>query len=100
MAASDPASLQAVLTRTVYALAADRAGVLAPAGGAAPVFSSLEQLGRYAGPARWLSTTGEDLLRLLPPGTDLLLDPAGDAPLRLPSDAVARTLAVATGRRG
>ena len=84
---------------TVFALAADRPGVLAPAGGPVPVFSSLEQLGRYAGPARWLSTTGEDLLRLLPPGTDLLLDPAGDRPLLLPGADVARLLTLSAGQR-
>lgn len=90
----------AFLAATVFAPAADRPGVLAPAGGPVPVCTSLEQLARYAGPVRWLSTTGEDLLRTLPPGTDLLLDPAGETPLRLNADAVARTLAVTTGRRG
>lgn len=85
---------------TVFALAADRPGALAPVGGPVPVFTSLEQLGRYAGPARWLSTSGEDLLRLLPPGTDLLLDPASDTPLRLRGDAVRRQLTLAAGSRG
>ena len=85
---------------TVFALAADRPGVLAPVGGPVPVFTSLEQLGRFAGPARWLSTSGEDLLRLLPPGTDLLLDPASETPLRLDGDAVRRQLTLTAGSRG
>lgn len=84
---------------TVFAVAADRPGVVAPAGGAVPVCTSLEQLGRYAGPVRWLSTTGEDLLRLLPVGTDLVLDPAGEHPLRLSGDAVVRRLTLVAGPR-
>ena len=84
---------------TVFALAAERPGVLVPSGGPVPVFSSMEQLGRFAGPARWLSTSGEDLLRLLPAGTDLLLDPASDTPLRLDGDAVRRQLTVTAGAR-
>ena len=97
---ADPALLgPAFCAATVFALAAERPGVVAPAGGPVPVFSSLDQLGRCAGPARWLSTTGEDLLRLLPPGTDLLLDAAGDAPLLLRGPDVARRLTVSAGRR-
>ena len=83
----------------VFALAADRPGVLAPVGGPVPVFTSLNQLSRFAGPARWLSTSGEDLLRLLPPGTDLLLDPASDTPLRLNGAAVRRQLTLTAGPR-
>ena len=97
---ADGAELSAAFcAATVFAVAAERPGALAPAGGALPVFTSLAELGRCAGPVRWLSTTGEDLLRLLPPGADLLLDAAGETPLRLSGDAVGRTLVLGAGRR-
>lgn len=78
------------LAATVYCQRPDRPGFLAIGeenAGAIPVFSSLEFLGRYAGECNWFSTTGEDLLDLLPTGYDLLLDATGPHPLRLNSAA-------------
>ena len=48
-----------------------------------PVFSSVEQLALARGPVGWFSTTGADLLAQLPAGYDLVLDIAGQHPLRL-----------------
>jgi hypothetical protein len=63
------------------ALGAARAGVI-------PVFSSPDQLALARGTVPWFSTTGADLLDLVPPGYDLVLDMAGSAPLRLRTDAM------------
>ena len=54
------------------------------------VFTSLEQLARHAGECDWLSTTGADLLALLPAGYGVLVDPASDRPLALPATALRR----------
>lgn len=58
-----------------------------PPDGLVPIFSSLEELGLFAGECYWFATTGADLLSLLPDGYDLILNPAGDHPLRLRSAA-------------
>ncbi|MFD7710617.1 SseB family protein [Streptomyces sp. NPDC059786] len=57
-----------------------------------PVFSSLEHFARYAGSTgAWFSTTGADVLDLLPPALDLWLDPGADHSVRLASAAVGTT---------
>lgn len=55
-----------------------------------PVFSSERELVRARGPVRWFATTGADVLGLLPEGYDIVLDMAGDFPLRLRSAALRR----------
>lgn len=65
-----------------------------PGAGVIPVFTSLDQLALARGPVRWFSTTGDDLLGLLPAGYDLLLDAAGPAPLRLRPAALTRRVVV------
>ncbi len=54
-----------------------------------PVFTSLEQFQLFTGGGAWFSTTGTDLLGLLPPGVDAWLDPAAEHTVRLASAAVA-----------
>lgn len=62
-----------------------------PAGaGLVPVFSSEREFLRARGPVRWFATTGADVLGLLPEGYDIVLDMAGDAPLRLRPAALER----------
>lgn len=76
----------AFLAATVFCEAGDRPGFMAtgpPGAGLVPVFSSEQELIRARGPVRWFATTGVDLLGLLPDGHDIVLDLAGDAPLRL-----------------
>lgn len=63
-------------------------GVLAlggPGNGVVPVFSSLEELGRFRAardetgePVRWFATSGADLLGLVPDGYGVLVDPGSD----------------------
>ena len=66
----------------------------APGGGVIPVFSSPQQLALARGAVSWFSMTGSDLLDLVPPGYDLLLDAGGSAPLRLRPAALARRTVV------
>lgn len=54
-----------------------------------PVFTSLEQFELFTGGGAWFSTTGADLLGLLPPGLDVWLDPAAEHAVRLASAAIA-----------
>jgi hypothetical protein len=53
-----------------------------------PVFTSLEQFALFAGEGPWFSTTGADVLGLLPPRLDVWLDPASEHAVRLASAAV------------
>ncbi|MER6346655.1 SseB family protein [Streptomyces sp. NPDC001595] len=62
-----------------------------------PVFSSLEQLTLFTGEGPWFSTTGADLLDLVPPGLGLWLDPAAEHAVVLSSAAVGDTEPVLTG---
>jgi len=67
------------------------------------VFSTLERLARHAGECDYLSTTGADLLELVPPGIGLMVDPHDDHRFPIlsrmaPPDVVARTWAQA-GKR-
>ena len=59
-----------------------------PDAGVVPVFSSVEQLALARGTVGWFSMTGADLLAQLPAGYDLVLDIAGQHPLRLHPGAV------------
>jgi hypothetical protein len=59
--------------------------------GAIPVFSSEDQLARARGPVPWFATSGADLWELIPEGYDVILDIAGDNPLRLRRAAVGFT---------
>ncbi|MBT3166166.1 SseB family protein [Streptomyces sp. Vc74B-19] len=52
-----------------------------------PVFTSLEQFALFTGGGAWFSTTGADVLDLLPPGLDVWLDPAAEHAVRLASAA-------------
>jgi len=61
-----------------------------PGSGHVLVFTSLDELGRYAGECDWLCTTGADLLALLPDGYGLLVDPVSDHSIVLPSRALRR----------
>lgn len=82
---------EAFLSATVFCEAGDKPGFQAlgeSGNGLIPVFSSDAQLARYALQAErpamaWFSTTGADLLGLMPDGYDIALDIAGDSPLRL-----------------
>lgn len=55
-----------------------------------PVFTSLEQFQQFTGGGAWFSTTGADVLDLMPPGLDVWLDPAAEHAVRL-SSAATRT---------
>jgi hypothetical protein len=87
----------AFLTATVYCERGETPGFrgLGPQGaGLIPVYTSVEQLALARGPVPWFALTGADLLEQLPAGYDLLLDPGGEAPLRLRPAALTRTMTV------
>lgn len=52
-----------------------------------PVFTSLEQFALFTGGGAWFSTTGADVLDLMPAGLDVWLDPAAEHTVRLASAA-------------
>lgn len=52
-----------------------------------PVFTSLEQFALFTGGGAWFSTTGADVLDLMPAGFDVWLDPAAEHAVRLASTA-------------
>jgi hypothetical protein len=83
---------RAFLSSTLVLQAGERPGFMAvgePPDGLVPVWTSEREMARsLGGDAAWFSTTGADLLSLLPPGYDVLLDADGDAPLRLRASAV------------
>jgi SseB protein N-terminal domain len=90
----------AFLAATFYCEAGDRPGfqaVNSPDGPAVPVFTSLGQLALARGAVAWFSTTGVDILDLLPPGLDLIVDGAGPHPVRLHPAALARRVRVDRG---
>lgn len=49
------------------------------------MFSSLAALADFAGDTAWFSTTGRDVIDLLPAGHHLVLDPGQPYSIRLPS---------------
>jgi hypothetical protein len=85
---------EALLDAQVFCEAGEQPGFVAlgPAGeGVIPVFSSEEELARARGQVWWFATSGADLWGLLPEGYDVVLDIAGDHPLRLRRTAVGFT---------
>lgn len=95
--ASAHALHRAFLHATLWCEAPESPGFVArgqPPEAVVAVYSSPEQLAADRGPQRWFSTTGADLLDLLPAGHDLVLDPAGPAPLRLRPSALERITVV------
>ena len=89
----------AFLGSTLFLQAGERPGFMAlgePAAGLVPVWTSEREMARSLGvEAAWFSTTGADLLSLLPPGYDVLLDADGDAPVRLRPSALRKEPGVA-----
>lgn len=84
-----------------FALRSERPGFVAvgqPGAGYVPIFSSLGELSAYAAtfPDRyvdgvdWLSTTGDDLLPMIPSGYGLVVDVASDHAVYLRADAIER----------
>lgn len=59
----------------------------APPARLVPVFTSLEQFALFTGGGAWFSTTGADVLDLMPAGLDVWLDPAAEHAVRLASAA-------------
>lgn len=84
---AEPQTLLAALLRsTVFCEAPERPGVMTahiPAGPVVPVYSSIAELAAARGAVAWFSTSGQDLLDLLPDGHDLLLDSAGSCAVLL-----------------
>jgi SseB protein N-terminal domain len=94
----------------VYALRRESPGFVAvgpPGAGYIPIFSSLTELARYGAtfPSRyaegvdWLSTTGEDLLTLLPEGYGLVVNVASEHAVRLDATAIDRQPVLTVHRR-
>ena len=91
---------EAFLAATVYCEAGDKPGFQAvgrPGAGLIPVFTSEVELARARGAVAWFSTTGADLLGLLPEGYDIGLDLAGETPLRLRPSALRPVVEVSWG---
>lgn len=89
--------LDAFLAATVFCERPERPGFLAvdePEDGVIPVFSSLDEMAAYAGECDWFSTTGRDLLELLPAGYDVVLDAAGEHAAWLHTRALRRRPAI------
>jgi hypothetical protein len=81
------------LMATVFCEAGEKPGFVAVGSRGSrlvPVFSSERELLRARGPVPWFATTGTDVLGLLPEGYDIVLDMAGDTPLRLRPAALER----------
>jgi putative intracellular protease/amidase len=97
-----PADLhRAFLAATVYCERGAEPGFQAWGGaeaGLIPVYTSPEQLALARGTVPWFALTGADLLDQLPAGYDLLLDPGGEAPLRLRPAALTRRVTVDIAR--
>lgn len=88
---------EALIGATIYCERADTPGFLAWGDGGhglVPAFTSPAQLALARGDVPYFAVLGVDLLNLLPEGYDLLLDIAGDVPLRLSMDAVGRVATV------
>ena len=87
-AASDPSDasrlLGSFLLATVFSPAPPEPGVIVldiDGTPTVPVFSTEQWLADFAGDCDWFSTTGLDLLGLLPIGVHIALDPNGPHPL-------------------
>jgi len=88
LAASNPSDatslLDAFLPATVYSPSPPDPGVIVlniDGTPAVPVFSTEQLLADFAGDCDWFSTTGLDLLGLLPTGVHIAFDPNGMHPL-------------------
>jgi len=90
---------------TVYCQKPEHPGFMAvgpPGAGVIPVFTSLEQLERYAvtyglahhGGVEWFSTTGADVLDLMPDGYGIVVDPASEHSATLPAHALHRATVI------
>jgi len=89
--ASPQELLDVLLVSTVSCQAPELPGVMTvdtPQGPVVPVFSSPFELARARGAVSWFSTSGMDLLVLLPHGHDVALDAAGSHPVRLRTAAL------------
>jgi len=89
--ASPQELLDVLVVSTVFCQAPELPGVMAVdtlQGPVVPVFSSPFELARARGAVSWFSTSGMDLLVLLPDGHDLALDAAGSHPVRLRTAAL------------
>ena len=78
--------LEAFMAATIYSPAPPQPGVVAldfEGMQVVPVFTSERMLAAFTGPSDWFSTTGLDLLGLLPEGVHIALDPNGPRPLLL-----------------
>lgn len=73
---------------SVYCEAGDRPGTPAfrAEGSLVPIFTTLERFVRAMGNVGWFSATGAELLKLVPPGLDLVLDPGTPHSCPLPRD--------------
>lgn len=91
--------LEAFLSAVVLCEAPQRPGVVpartADGRDVVCVHSSPSQLAAARGVVPWFSTTGLDLLGLLPPGHDLLLDPASPHAVLLRTAGLRRAVHVA-----
>jgi hypothetical protein len=89
---------EAFLAAKLWCVAGKRPGFTAiesSLGPLIPVFTSEQALSDFAGAVSWLSTTGGDLLELVPPGFRFLLDPTRDGGgIVLDPQATRRVLAV------
>lgn len=91
---------EAFLVASVFCEAGEKPGFVAvgsPGSGLIPVFSSEHELLRALGHVAWFATTGADVLGLLPEGYDIVLDMAGDSPLRLRPSALERATKTEVG---
>ena len=96
-AATPQELLDLLLVSTVFCEAPESPGVMTvdkPEGPVVPVYSSPLQLARARGAVGWFSTSGMDLMVLLPDGHDLALDPAGESPVRLRTAALQAAVTV------
>ncbi|WP_229843705.1 SseB family protein [Streptomyces chryseus] len=83
---------EALLRGRWYFQRPERPGFMAigqPESAVIPAFSSPGELARFAGACEWFSTTGEDLMTLLPEGHGLVVDLAGANPQLLPAEMLA-----------
>ena len=84
---------EAFLGARFWCEAGDSPGVEAlgsPGAGVVPVFTSEAELAQARGAVRWLSTTGADLLDLVPGDHQLVVDMNGQTPLCLRPGAIRR----------